>query len=262
MARLINNKKKFSGLLGILSVILLWVLASHFNWLGKTLLASPGEVFMNIKRGFNRNTPDSGRFYIHAWHTITLSFDGWIISLLLGTCLGLLLGTLKNLYKSFDIVFEFMRAIPPIFAFPLMLVAFNFNNEAYTWTIVFGCLPVMILTVAHGVQLISDDALQILRINKVSTTTRALAAGIEVMPSIFLAARLTFSIALIITVVSEMVSTPKSGFGIGAFARDSEINFDAPTFYTCVITIGLYGYLMNFLLKKIGMIFGTEQKND
>ena len=82
----------------------------------------------------------------------------------------------------------------------------------------------------------------------------------EILPSIFLSARLSYSFALIIAVVTEMVFTPRDGWALGALARDSEINFDTPMFYACVLIIGGYGYLINLLFKLIEQKLGDGKE--
>lgn len=262
MERIISRIKASAyWLLGVFILLALWYFASEYNWLGDTLLASPKEVYENTKEAFKPEAETEDKFYLYAWDTIVRAFYGWGIALILGTVLGLLFGWLEKLNRVMDVSFEFFRAIPPIFAFPLMLVAFNWGESAYTWTIIFGCLPIMILTVSRGIQLISKSSLEILQIAKAGFAVRTFSGIMEIMPSIFLGARLTFSISLIITVVSEMVSTPREGYALGALARDSEINFDAPMFYTCVIAIGLYGYAANILFKLIeNRLGGNSEK--
>ena len=146
-------------------------------------------------------------------------------------------------------IVEFVRAVPPVLIFPMFLVAFDYGPSAYVWTVVLGCTPVILLTVARGIHEISVEKIEIMEIFGVGRGVRILAMGIEALPAIFLAARLTFSISLVIAVVTEMVFTPRSGWALGALARDSEIDFDTPTFYTCVLIVGAFGYLINLAMR-------------
>lgn len=251
-------KKNITWLNGFLLVLFLWYISSKFNWIDKTLLASPLEALEVLKQSFNSKTPISGQLFIHARETIFLAVSGWGISLIIGTLLGLLFGFFEYLLKSFEITIEFFRAIPPILAFPLMLVSFNYENAAYVWTIVFGCLPIMILTVSKGVQHISKQSIEILKVAKISTLKIGIAKAIEMLPSIFLGARVTFSFALIIAIVTEMIITPKSGLALGALARDAEINFQTPVFFAILLLLGFFGFFSNLILKKIENLFGIK----
>jgi len=134
-------------------------------------------------------------------------------------------------------------------AFPLLLIAFNFGTPAYIWAIAFGCLPIVILTVARGVQSLDHTRQELLVLHQVAKPIRLLASVVEILPSTFLAARVTFSFSLIVALVTEMVFTPRSGLGLGSLAKDSEISFDTPTFYACVLVLGIFGYGVNVLLR-------------
>lgn len=253
------SKKNIIWINGFLLVLFLWYIASRFNWINNTLLASPLEAFEVIKHSLSSKTPTNEQLFLHAKETIAIAINGWGIALFLGTLLGLLFGFIEYLMKSFEITIEFFRAIPPILAFPLMLVAFNYENSAYIWTVVFGCLPIMILTVSKGVQHISKQSIEILKVYQISTLKIAITKAVEMLPSIFLGARVTFSFALIIAVVTEMIITPKSGLALGALARDAEINFQTPVFYSILVLLGLFGFLSNLILKKIEEQFGVKQ---
>jgi ABC-type nitrate/sulfonate/bicarbonate transport system permease component len=242
--------------IGILALLVLWLLASGLGWVGKTLLASPGEVLDVVRRAFGEHPTKSQQFYVHGYHTILRATEGWGLSLLLGVAVGLALGIRSLAYRASEPVVEFFRAIPPILAFPLLLVAFNYGDRAYVWTVVFGCLPVMVLTVARGTQAIPREPLDLLRAHDVAPGVQLFARAVEVLPSVFLGARITFSISLVIAVVSEMVFTPRSGWALGSLARDAEIDFDTPTFYACLISIGLFGYAVNAGLRRLEHRFG------
>ena len=73
----------------------------------------------------------------------------------------------------------------------------------------------------------------------------------QIFPSFILGARITFSYAIIVTVVSEMVQSPRNGFGIGVVVENAGLAFNTPLFYTCIILVGLFGYLFNLILKYI-----------
>ncbi len=248
-------------LIGIGVVVLIWWLAGTSGWLGRTVIASPQEVWRAAERAFSPNASSSEKFQVHAYYTVGRALRGWAISVICGLLLGLAIGKSRAVYLGSEPAIEFFRAIPPVLAFPLLLVAFNFGERAYIGTIVFGCLPVMALTVARGAMAVARDKLDILRAYDVNWGVRTLAVGMELLPTVFLGARLTFSIALIVAVVTEMVFTPRSGLAIGALARDSELNFDTPLFYSCVISIGLFGYLVNLAMRKIEERLGAAAEH-
>lgn len=242
----------------LILIMLAWFATTYFGWVGKTLIASPQEVWGVVLQAFASGATKSEQFHIHAAHTILRALNGWLIATTSGLLIGIGLGSIEILHRATEPVFEFVRSIPPVLAFPLFLVAFNFQDVSFIWTVVFGALPIMVLTVARGTQRVSKARKGMLKAFGAPALVRFVARIFEILPSVFLGARLTLSMSLIIAVVSEMVFTPRNGFALGALARDSEIDFDTPMFYTCVITIGLFGYIMNYCMKQIEHRLGNS----
>src|SRR3954471_11191128 len=243
--------RKFPGMLGVVLALTIWFFIARFGILGPSLLASPSEVLQEVANSVLGRTKGGENILSHLVGTLERSSIGWLLAIGLGSILGSVLGSARTLYRSFEGILEFCRTIPPVLALPLLLVAFNYNESAYIWTVVFGCVPVISLTVAHGVLTISRERLELLRVSGVSQLWRNLVSVMEVLPDCVLGARLAFSFSLIIAVVSEMVFTPRSGMALGALAKDAEISFRTPLFYGAVVVVGAIGYFGNLVLGKI-----------
>lgn len=240
-----------SALLGGAGLLLFWSVASYGAWFDKTLIATPTEVIEVLGDSFASDAARSDQIHRHALSSIARALRGWGMGVIVGTAFGLALGSWIGACAATEPVVEFFRAIPPVLAFPLFLVAFNYDSGAYIWTIFFGCVPVVILTVARGTQGVSREPLALLKTHGVDVKIRLLAMCAEMLPVLVLAARISFSMALIVGIVTEMVITPRSGWALGALARDAEIDFDTPTFYGCVLLIGLFGYAVNLLMRLV-----------
>ncbi len=239
------------GLIGAALLLLTWFVVSHFGLLGATLIASPAEVWHTLAASLLSPPSGDTDFRAAAMGTILRATEGWAVSLVLGIPLGLILGRIALAYEILEPVLEFFRSIPPILAFPVLLVIFNYGTPSYVWTIVFGGVPIMILTVAKGTLQVSRERLEILEIFNVAPYVKAFATTMEILPSVFLGMRLIFSISLVIAVVCEMVFTPRSGNALGSLARDAEISFRTPLFYACVVVVGAYGYAVNSLFQGL-----------
>ncbi|MGH9765438.1 MAG: ABC transporter permease [Blastocatellia bacterium] len=245
-----------SSLISLCLLLLLWEGSASLQLAGPSLLPKPAEVARVLVSSAKGGISPEQNVFTNALATIGRTLAGWAQSLLIGLILGLAIGSMYAAYLSSEFVLEFFRSIPPILALPLFLVAFNYGDKAYILTVVFGCLPIMILTVARGTQAISGEKMDLLRVYDVSFSTRAFAMGMEVLPSFFMGARLTLSVALIIAVVTEMVFTPRSGIALGSLAKDAEISFNTPLFYGAVVVIGAFGYAANALMRRIEQWFG------
>lgn len=235
--------------------LLFWFLATHFGFIGASLLAHPGEVGHVLAEAFKFDIAPGQNVLVNALATIERAVLGWGLSVGAGVICGLILGVSSLAYKGTEPLFEFARAVPPIMVFPVFLVAFNYGERAYIWTIVYGCFPIVLLTVARGVQRISKDKREILRIHNVHPTIQIFAIVMETLPSCFLGARLSLSVSLIVAVVTEMVFSPRSGLALGALAKDAEMSFETPLFYAAITIIGAFGYFANMLIKRAEEIF-------
>jgi ABC-type nitrate/sulfonate/bicarbonate transport system permease component len=249
--RLLSILRRRQGLVAGLLLLIVWHLVSKFGFIGSTLLATPSEVWAVLIRSLLGRTKHGANVFHHAYWTAERALIGCAISVLIGSVIGGLLGGVRVLYRTFEPIVEFARAIPPVMAFPLLLVAFNFGEPAYIWTIVYGGAPVVIITVAQGVHAIPRPRLEMLKINEVSRGVWALVMFMEILPACVLGARLAFSFSLIIAVVTEMVFTPRNGYGLGSVAKDAEIAFETPEFYCLVIVVGILGYVANVVIKEL-----------
>lgn len=232
-------------------VLAIWFLATQYGWVGASLLAKPSEVGHVLMNAFVGNTSKGQNVFLYAVATIQRALTGWGVSVGIGIVGGLIFGSSVIFYKGFEPILEFARSVPPIMVFPVFLVGFNYGEAAYIWTIVYGCFPIVLLTVARGAQRISNKKLEILRVYSVKPIIRAFAVVMEILPSCFLGARLALSVSLVIAVVTEMVFSPRSGVALGALAKDAEISFETPLFYAALVVIGAFGYLANVLIQKL-----------
>lgn len=229
----------------IAGVLVAWGAAAHGGLAGGAVLAGPIEVarliptavFVEVLRQFA--------------HTALRALAGWGIALVLGAALGLTLGARSTTFVASRPLFELAASIPPVLALPVFLVIADYGEPAYVWTVVFGCLPVAFLSAARGYQALDPGPLRTLQAFGATRAALFAARLLEAAPAVFLGARVTFSLSLIIAVVSEMVSTPRSGLGIGSFARDAEMSFQTPTFYLCLLVVGAYTLACNRLAEGL-----------
>ena len=236
-------------LIGMGILLVLWFVLYHWGVIGKTVLAGPDEVFFELTK--LNHISDEPSLASHFLGTLTRCLTAWLVVVFLGLVIGGCFGLWLRAYLFLEPCLEFFRAIPPVLLLPVFLVAFDYQDEAYIATIIIGCLPMMIMTLAKAVQRLEWNRLELLRSYGATLNIRIFAFVMEILPGLILGMRLTISWSIIIGTVTEMVVTPRSGISIGAVARDAEISFDTPKFYACVILVGSFGYLVNLIFRLI-----------
>lgn len=246
------------GCAGALALAGAWVALTHLGLVGPTLLPRPEEVLGVLAGALRPGSDDASSLLAHARGTATRALAGWILAVLAGAALGVVLGLRRRLHRGSEPLLELARAVPPVLIFPLLLVTFSFGDPAYVGTIVYGCLPVMILTVAREVGRAPRASAEILVVFGASRLRRGLAAALEVVPACFLGARITLSMSLVIAIVTEMVFAPRSGLALGALAKHAEISFDTPRFWAAVVLVGGFGFGANAGLRALGRRLGVH----
>ena len=254
-------RRGFPQYLAVVSAILVWWTIARFELVGRTLIASPMEV-LGVLSGASG---EDSVVWSHALHTLNRALQGWFIALLAGSFIALCIGRVRALYLGAEPLVEFVRSVPPVLIFPLLLVAFSHGIESYVWTIALGCAPVMVLVVARRLQELSEDKMELLKLYRVGPTIRWVVMGMEIMPGLFLGSRFMLSIAIVISVVTEMIVAPNSPWALGALAQDALMSFNTPQYFAAVLIIGGFGYLSNAGLRlaegRLARMVGTEQRS-
>jgi ABC-type nitrate/sulfonate/bicarbonate transport system permease component len=178
--------------------------------------------------------------------------------MLLGLSLGWAFGARPRIEAAGYLPLELSRAIPPILVFPVLLVAFDYADGAYEATIAFGCAPIVALSVATALRRSGGTRFEVLEVFGATAATTRWARVLDLLPSLLLAARVALSLSLVIAVVTEMVFAPRSGLGLGAYAKDAEMTFDTPGVYASMLLIGGAGLALNVALSAVARRFDAR----
>jgi ABC-type nitrate/sulfonate/bicarbonate transport system permease component len=236
---------------GFVLLFALWNAAAAFHWVGKSVVASPSEVWQQTILAFSRDATTDDKFHLHLLATVKRALIGWSLSVAVGVAFALVTGIGQFVRFVSEPALELFRAIPPVLVFPLFLVAYNQGDQAYIVTIVFGCVPIMILTISSGIARVNPTRMEMLAAFGAGPAATIKGFVLELAPSFVLGSRLCFSTALIVAIVIETVQSPPSGWGLGNLARDALTDFRTPLVYVCFLAAGLVGFIVNMFLSLI-----------
>jgi NitT/TauT family transport system permease protein len=173
-----------------------------------------------------------------------------LITIVLGTLLGLIIGFYNKLYESLNWSLDFWRSIPPIMVIGIMLNLDSTDYKWRIWLVIFGALPLMIMQIADAVNSISKKRLQ--SFESVSPSTFFKIKNIvffEILPSFFSTTRTVISFSIIIIIVSEMMFSPQ--YGIGKAVLNFQTAYQIDFLYAFIILVGLIGVFLNKLLRFV-----------
>lgn len=155
--------------------------------------------------------------------TLARVLSGAGVAVLLGGALGLWLGGRPALWRAVEPTADFVRSIPPILVYPLLLMGFGYNEGSRLAAVAFGGFGVVLLPVAAALSRVPSARSDVVRLSGLHgwAAFRVLHLP-EALPALLLGARLALTNALVITVVTEMLVGSRHGLGVRALAALQE----------------------------------------
>jgi ABC-type nitrate/sulfonate/bicarbonate transport system permease component len=171
-------------------------------------------------------------------------------ALVLGVALGLVLGRSERALAYLDPLLQFARAIPPPTLVPVFIVLLHLGTQMQVASIAFSAVWPILLNTADGARSVDPVQTATARAFKLPATDRLVRIIIpSALPKIFAGLRLSLSLALILTVFSELL--PGTANGIGFQLTDAQSRSDLPTIWAAIALLGILGYLFNTLLLAV-----------
>lgn len=175
---------------------------------------------------------------------------GVLLGALVGLPLGVFVGLSKERKRVLDPGLDFLRAIPPLLVFPLLLLAFGYDDRARIGVVAWAAALVISLYVTAGVGRSRRERLRALRaMGATRWQTLKWLHLYEVLPSCLTALRHAVATGIVVAVVTEMVVGVPHGLGARAVA--AQIAYDTPELYAVILTTGAIGYVVGRLLSSL-----------
>ena len=225
--------------LGVSLMLMLWLILSEAQIISGLFLAGPlstANAALDLLK--------SGRAFYVAAVSLSRVFFALIFGGGMGVAMGLILGTYPSLYSLFEVQIDFFRSIPTAALFPLFLVIFGIGNPAKLATATWAVFLLVLVGTMYGVKTVKQIRLDVC---KVLGATRLQVFWYltvrESMPHIFSALRLSVSLSLVVTVMTEMFFGTKTGLGHEIY--NASLVFAVPELYAWILITGVVGYALN-----------------
>jgi ABC-type nitrate/sulfonate/bicarbonate transport system permease component len=176
-------------------------------------------------------------------------FAGFAIACVVAVPLGLLMGTSGFIYRLLEPITEFIRPIPSSAYIPVAILILGIDNEMKIFVITLACLFPVLLNTYGGVRAIDPvliDTGRTFGVSKLKSLWQIILPA--ALPSILTGMRISLGIALIVSVVSEMIT---GNSGIGYFILDMQRVFRVPEMFAGIFMLGLLGYIINFGFLRV-----------
>lgn len=229
-----------------------WLVAALEVW-PELFVPSPASVWERFIESVTATDQRRGLQGHYLWEHLGASLQRIGIGLLWALIVGLLIGLALALWKPFRLIFEpyvnFLRSLPPLAYFSLLIIWFGIENTSKIWLLFLAAFPPIALAVLGGVQGVPRqrlEAAQALGANRLQTLRHVVTPS--VLPELFIGLRLAIGFAWTTIVAAETVDGLP---GIGGLAWSTKKFQQTDTAVLCIIVIGITAILLDLLVKSL-----------
>ena len=174
---------------------------------------------------------------------------GFLLGALAGIALGLILGASARLHRIAMPTLEIFRVLPsPAIVPPLIFLLGVDDALKVTVIAIAAFFPILLNTIA-GVK--AADPIHLLVARTFRVPRGRILLGVQLpsaMPFVFAGCRISLGIALIVTVVTEMIAGSE---GVGYYIVSMQYAMRASEMYAAIILLSAFGYLLNRLFLAL-----------
>lgn len=213
----------------------IWQLVADYRLVNPVFLPGPDRAWTALVRGFT-----TGDLDVKLFATVERMFWGWLVASLAGVALGAAIGTSPRLRAYLSPMLEFLRPLPASATIPVAIALLGLSDGMVLAVIAFGALWPVLLATIHGFSAVEP---RLYEVGRALGLSRVAVIGKIALPSaspdILAGMRLGLTVALILSVVCEMIAGRD---GLGNWILLAARSFRAPDLYAGVILLGLLGY--------------------
>jgi ABC-type nitrate/sulfonate/bicarbonate transport system permease component len=232
------RESRWTGVVVLLALALLWEAAGRGAWVHRVLLPPLSAVLATLY-----DAVASGEIPRHLAVSLWRAAAGYALAALAGIALGIAMGYWRRAYEACEITIELLRAVPPPAIIPLAMVFLGIGDGLKVFVIFFACVFPILVNTIDGVRSVDPVLVRTAR-------TFGLGAGRTVWkvivpvaaPYIMTGLRVATAIALILTVISEMIGATS---GIGYFILGAQRTMHITQMYAGILVLALTGYAIN-----------------
>lgn len=200
----------------------------------------------------------SGAMFKHAEATLIRTLVGFGLAAIVGVVVGILMGTNGWAEFLFDPVISIGYPIPKIAFYPIVLIVLGFGHLPKMILVFLECVIPVVIGAYYGVREVERD--YIWAAQNMGATDWEIFLEIRLpasLPYIFSGLRTALPIALIVAIVTEMISS-QVGLGYGIIRYSASLQFDA--MFGMFLAIAFIGYVFDLVLRltRSRLLFWAE----
>jgi len=177
------------------------------------------------------------------WISLYRAFAGFALAAVAGSLLGMLMGRSAFIASLLEPLFSGTYAVPKLALFPIFIFVFGIGSLSKVALVFLECLYPIVIMSYHGARSVSRVLLwsaQNMGASRGETLRRVVIPATA--PFIFAGFRVAVPVAMIVVVITEMVS---SADGLGYLVVYSLSSLRTDRMLAVVVAIALLGYLLD-----------------
>jgi len=241
---------KYISLLTVLVIFALWTIATQLRVFDPLFVPGPLAVWdrvVEVLRDGYRFTPIS----VHIWASVQRMGLGWGLAVATAVPLGLLMGTNRIVEAICDPIIEFIRPLPPLAYYMLLILWFGIGDESKVALLYLAALPYVLINTrsgVKGVKIVHRQMAEAMGANRWQMFAYVIFPS--TLPMIFAGMRLALGNTFGTLVAAEIVAASS---GIGWLILDASRYLQTATMFMGILIIGLLAVSADFVLRRLEM---------
>lgn len=225
-------------------LVVAWQLVANAQLISPIFLPGPDRAWAALVNGFTDR--GLGGKLVGTLRHMTF---GWLAASIAAIALGSLIGSSRRARIYVAPSLEFLRPLPVSAIIPVAIALYGLSEGMAIFVIAFGTLWPMLLATIQGYAGVEPRLLEVARalnLSRLETVTKISLPS--AMPDILAGMRVSLTVALILSVVCEIVAGLD---GLGQWILISARMFRSPDLFAGVILLGAVGYLAAAIIAEV-----------
>jgi NitT/TauT family transport system permease protein len=230
--------KIFKQSIVLVALFLIWELAPRIGLVDQAFFPTFSSVLISWW-----NLIITGELFSHFAASITRSFTGFALAVIITIPLGLVIGWYPLARELLNPVLELFRNTAALALLPVFMLLMGIGETSKIAIVIFACTwPILLNTIA-AVGSVDPLLIKSARSMNISSFKLFLKVILPAsVPMIFTGIRMAGTAAILVLIAAEMVGAKE---GLGYLITYSQYNFQIPEMYAGILTIALLGLLIN-----------------
>ncbi|ALD93334.1 TauT family ABC transporter permease [Cupriavidus gilardii CR3] len=233
----------------VVSLLVLWWVASHFGWLPPLFLPTPESIGAAFVDAWNGNVQGGLPLLDHFWASMVRVFGAFALAAVTAVPVGVLMGVSRIARGVFDPPIEFYRPLPPLAYLPLIVIWFGIDETSKILLIFLACFAPMAMSARAGVRSVTIE--QINAAYSMGATPWQVIRHVVLpaaLPDILTGMRIAIGFGWTTLVAAEMVAATA---GLGQMVLNASNFLRTDVVVMGIVLIGLIAYGFDLLMRGV-----------